>query len=228
MTILAAGRPIKDYTPKSGVRAAGARQRLRGVPARDRAVIAERTVAPRKRACGAAPSAASAWLERFHDPAVPKALAGTAFIPEVTDPLHSLWQVHQALPDCIQTHRPAATATLDMDATLIEAHKARRFALLTEVQGLSAAELLVVRTRCGAVLGVPRRECSARPQATAGASSIHPSSLSSRRFRGRWLCHLPVDASVPAQIASHQEPDQPLEEYAAMLVHVWTAPWMQE
>src|SRR5664279_6552874 len=66
---------------------------------------------------------ASAWLERFHDPAVPKAVAGTAVIPEVTDQLRSLWRVNQALLDCIQTHRPATTATLDMDATLIETHK---------------------------------------------------------------------------------------------------------
>ena len=27
------------------------------------------------------PSSLSAWLERFHDPAVPKGVAGTAFIP---------------------------------------------------------------------------------------------------------------------------------------------------
>ena len=33
------------------------------------------------------PSAISAWLERFHDPASPKAVAGTAFIPEVTKEL---------------------------------------------------------------------------------------------------------------------------------------------
>jgi hypothetical protein len=35
------------------------------------------------------PSALSAWLERFHDPAVQKAVSGTAFIPAVTEALQS-------------------------------------------------------------------------------------------------------------------------------------------
>ena len=41
------------------------------------------------------PSALSGWLERFHDPASPKAVAGSAFIPAVTDELQSLWRVNQ-------------------------------------------------------------------------------------------------------------------------------------
>jgi Transposase DDE domain group 1 len=88
----------------------------------ERRLLKKRWRRPRERAVPS-PSAASAWLERFHDPAVPKAVAGTAVIPEVTDQLRSLWRVNQALLDCIQTHRPATTATLDMDATLIETHK---------------------------------------------------------------------------------------------------------
>src|ERR1700690_599422 len=69
------------------------------------------------------PSAASAWLERFHDPAAPKAVAGIAVIPDVTDQLRGLWQVNQALLGCIQTHQPATSATMDVDATLVETHK---------------------------------------------------------------------------------------------------------
>jgi hypothetical protein len=69
------------------------------------------------------PSAASAWLERFHDLAAPKAVAGSAVIPAVTEQLRGLWQVNQALLGCIQTHQPATAATLDTDATLIETHK---------------------------------------------------------------------------------------------------------
>jgi len=69
------------------------------------------------------PTAASAWLERFHDPAAPKAVAGSAFIPAVTEQLRSLWQVNQALLGFVQMHQPASTATLDMDATLIETYK---------------------------------------------------------------------------------------------------------
>lgn len=69
------------------------------------------------------PSALSGWLERFHDPEAPKAVAGSAFIPAVTEALQGLWRVNQALLEFIQTRRPSASATLDMDATLIETHK---------------------------------------------------------------------------------------------------------
>jgi len=78
----------------------------------------------------ASPSAASAWSERFPDPAAPKAVAGTAVIPDVTVALQGPWRVSQALlvdrareGGCIQTHQPATVATLNMDATLIETHK---------------------------------------------------------------------------------------------------------
>ena len=69
------------------------------------------------------PSALSGWLERFNDPAAPKAVAGTAFIPEVTEKLRSLWRVNLTLLGFIRTHQPLTAATLDMDATLIETHK---------------------------------------------------------------------------------------------------------
>jgi hypothetical protein len=69
------------------------------------------------------PSALSGWLERFHDPAGPKAVAGSAFIPAVTEELQGLWRVNQVLLGFIQTHQPVTSATLDMDATLIETHK---------------------------------------------------------------------------------------------------------
>jgi len=69
------------------------------------------------------PSALFCWLERFHDGASPKAVAGTAFIPAVTEELRGLWRVNQALLEFQQKHHPVAAATLDMDATLIETHK---------------------------------------------------------------------------------------------------------
>ena len=69
------------------------------------------------------PSALSGWLERFHDPASPKAVAGSAVIPAVTEALRSLWRVNAALAGFVQTRRPTTSATLDMDATLIGTHK---------------------------------------------------------------------------------------------------------
>jgi hypothetical protein len=69
------------------------------------------------------PSALSGWLERLHDPAVPKAVAGSAFIPAVAEQLRGLWCVNRTLVEFMQTRQPSASATLDMDATLIETHK---------------------------------------------------------------------------------------------------------
>jgi hypothetical protein len=40
-------------------------------------------------------AAAAAWLECFHDPAAPQAVAGSAFIPKVTKELQGLWQVNR-------------------------------------------------------------------------------------------------------------------------------------
>ena len=45
--------------------------------------------------------------------------------------------------DFLQKRQPAATATLDMDATLIETHKREALFCYKKVQGVSAAELLL-------------------------------------------------------------------------------------
>jgi hypothetical protein len=69
------------------------------------------------------PSSILAWLERCDDPAEAQRECGTAFIPRLTAALRGLWQVNRALMGFVQSHRPAETATLDMDATLAETHK---------------------------------------------------------------------------------------------------------
>src|SRR6202166_3015762 len=62
----------------------------------ERRLLKKRWRRPRERTVPS-PSAASAWLERFHDPAAPKAVAGTAIIPGVTEQLRGLWQGYHAL-----------------------------------------------------------------------------------------------------------------------------------
>ena len=68
-------------------------------------------------------SALSGWLERFADPYAPPAEAGTAVIPQVTAQLQGLWRANQALLEFLQRKQPSASATLDMDATVITTHK---------------------------------------------------------------------------------------------------------
>ena len=70
-------------------------------------------------------SALSGWLERFADPNAPPAEAGTAVIPQVTAQLQGLWRANQAMLEFLQQKQPSASATLDMDATLIATHKRR-------------------------------------------------------------------------------------------------------
>ena len=41
----------------------------------------------------------------------------------MTEELRGLWRVNRALLAFMQKHQPAASATLDMDATLIATHK---------------------------------------------------------------------------------------------------------
>jgi hypothetical protein len=46
-----------------------------------------------------------------------------AVIPQVTAQLAGLWRANQALLEFLQRKQPSASATLDMDATLIATHK---------------------------------------------------------------------------------------------------------
>ncbi len=70
------------------------------------------------------PSSMLAWLGRFHDAGEEaRRVPGTAFIPAPSAPLRSLWGVNDALVWFLQGRCRERSATLDMDATLIESHK---------------------------------------------------------------------------------------------------------
>jgi len=95
---------------------------------RERRALKARWRRPRERTVPSR-SALSDWLERFADPDAPAAEAGPfdkrsgAVIPQVTAQLQGLWRANQALLEFLQRKRPSETATLDIDATLIETHK---------------------------------------------------------------------------------------------------------
>jgi len=70
------------------------------------------------------PHAAGRWLAWFHDAdEEARREAGRAFIPASSEGVAGLWRVNGDLLEAVQAQRPAAQATLDMDATLIETHK---------------------------------------------------------------------------------------------------------
>jgi Transposase DDE domain group 1 len=70
------------------------------------------------------PHAAGRWLAGFHDAGEEaRREAGRAFIPASSEGVAGLWRVNGDLLQAVQAQRPAAQATLDMDATLIETHK---------------------------------------------------------------------------------------------------------
>ena len=70
------------------------------------------------------PHAAGRWLAGFHEAdEEARREAGRAFIPASSEGVAGLWRVNGDLLEAVQAQRPAAQATLDMDATLIETHK---------------------------------------------------------------------------------------------------------
>lgn len=71
-----------------------------------------------------APSTVGEWLARFHDgDEESRREAGKAFISTLTERLKALWRVNGDLVGFLQDRQSRTTATLDMDATLVETHK---------------------------------------------------------------------------------------------------------
>lgn len=95
---------------------------------RERRLMGARWRKPRGRTLPS-PDALAAWLERFHDgEAARPREKGVAFIPAMGEGLRGLGRVNQALLAFLQTQARTTTATLDMDATLIETHKRQALA----------------------------------------------------------------------------------------------------
>ena len=70
------------------------------------------------------PSPVFRYLEAFHESDIEtKREPGKAFIPASNEHLQSLQQVNLDMLKFVQQKSPKKTATLDMDATLIETHK---------------------------------------------------------------------------------------------------------
>ncbi|MFC1591262.1 IS1380 family transposase [Thermodesulfobacteriota bacterium] len=73
----------------------------------------------------ASASAIFRYLAAFHDPEQEqKRIAGKAFIPAPNESLQGLGKVNKDLVGFASRQEPQETATLDMDATIVETHKA--------------------------------------------------------------------------------------------------------
>ncbi|MDA1229123.1 MAG: IS1380 family transposase [Chloroflexi bacterium] len=84
----------------------------------------ERRWRTEKRRSVPSPSAVFRYLGGFHDQEEEKRrIAHTAFIPAPTEALQGLGKVNRELLAFIQSRSPHKTATLDMDATLVETEK---------------------------------------------------------------------------------------------------------
>ena len=76
------------------------------------------------------PSAAFRYLSEFHDAEQEKIRERTkikAFIPRPNRNLQGLMQINKDMCSCLNTIAPVKTATLDMDATLVESSKRNAF-----------------------------------------------------------------------------------------------------
>ncbi len=95
----------------------------RGRTRRERRAEARRWRRPRSRTLPS-PHATGRWLTGFHDAGEEaRREAGRAFIPASSEGVAGLWRVNGDLLQAVQAQHPAAQATLDMDATLVETHK---------------------------------------------------------------------------------------------------------
>jgi hypothetical protein len=99
------------------------RVELQGMKRQERRALERRWRKERRRAVPS-PSAAFRYLSAFHDEAQESGRqAGKAFIPCPNEPLRGLAQVNRDLVAWVQSRSPSATATLDLDATLVSTGK---------------------------------------------------------------------------------------------------------
>ena len=96
---------------------------MHGLDRRDRRAMERRFRKKRERDVPS-PSSVFRYLEAFHNEEEEgKRVEGQAFIPGKNEALKGLGRVHGELMAFVQRQRPEETATLDMDATLIETFK---------------------------------------------------------------------------------------------------------
>jgi len=96
---------------------------LSGLTGRERRAFKRRFHGARMRTFPS-PTAAFRYLDEFHDvEGERRRVEGAAYIPPTTDPLRGLRQVNAALIRQAQLQSPRSVATLDQDATLVEAAK---------------------------------------------------------------------------------------------------------
>jgi len=94
-----------------------------GLARSERRALEKRWRKQRKRAVPS-PSSVFRYLSAFHNPdEEQKRQSGKAFIPAKNEPLQNLQRVNKDLIAFAQKNKPEKTATLDMDATLIETQK---------------------------------------------------------------------------------------------------------
>lgn len=119
------------------------RVELHGRPRKERRAMERRWRKERRRAVPS-PSAVFRYLEKFHAPEEEaKREKGKAFIPTPTEALKALYRVNRELLAFKQARAPQKTATVDMDATLVETHKRLGSVLLSGIRRLSAAYALL-------------------------------------------------------------------------------------
>jgi hypothetical protein len=117
------------------------RVELHGRPRKERRALQRRWRKERRRAVPS-PAAVFRYLENFHAPEEEaQRVEGKAFIRAPTQALKALYRTTQELLAFKQAKTPQKTATVDMDATLVETHK--RLALFC-YQGYAAYQPLTL------------------------------------------------------------------------------------
>jgi hypothetical protein len=99
------------------------RTQMHGMSRQERRALSRRWRKEQRRSFPS-PTAIFRYLAAFHDPEQEELRkTGKAFIPAPNEHLHGFSKVNQDFLSFVQRHNPEKTATLDMDATLVETNK---------------------------------------------------------------------------------------------------------
>ena len=139
-----------------------------GMGRRERRALKERWRGERHRSVPS-DSAVFRYLEMFHDAdEEARREAHRAFIPSPNEALSGLYKVNADLMGFVQGRWPQREATLDMDASLVETHKQEALYSYKKVQGVPAADDLLVRGRPDRPFGVPETATYLRATSSCG------------------------------------------------------------
>jgi hypothetical protein len=136
------------------------RTQMHGMSRQQRRVLARRWRKEQRRSVPS-PSSVFRYLSAFHDPEQEGLRKpGKAFIPSGNEQLRGFTKVNGDFLSFVQKHNPQKTATLDMDATLVETNKSEALFCYKGFKSYQSRRVGMVGAGGYCTYRVSRRQCS--------------------------------------------------------------------